>query len=315
MRLKVVFYIMIVFLLASCSGYFSQDGGKNSGSESVNTLRITGSEATLSSDTANDICPFLFRDTSTGNAYLFFASDRTNSTYKIFYSRMESDETFDDPVLMDSTINNPADNIISPAVFKSGTNIYISVIAYSGGTTNINTYKLDSSFNTAGTLSSPGVAGARSLCPIVTYEYNGLAICDGSANVPLYQFSTDETWSLIDTKSVQSNVNSLTGLGIVDFMASSADLYLLLGLTTGQLSGLTYHADFTYTNHAINTNAGSVTNYFYSIPAYQSAGNNITPFIDVKIGMEHSKVYFASDRRGTFDLFRYNKETFEKVIK
>jgi hypothetical protein len=315
MSIKSLFYITFVVLLVSCAGYFNHDTG-NAGSKDVSALRISGSSETLSSDTANDICPFLFRDALTGNAYLFFSSDRdVSGNYKIYRARMESDETFQEPVLMDATVNGTGNNVISPDVFRLGTSLYIAVIAYSGAATNINTYKLDESFNVTATLTSPSVAGVRSLSPFLGYDYNGVLICNGTPSVAVYLFDTNETWTNIETKSVQSNVDSLTGMGFLDMFGGKADAYFIMGLSDGQFSGMAYHAEFTFTNNAINTNEGTITTNFFSIPEYQSLSNDITPYVDVKIGMENNKVYFASDRRGTYDLYRYNKLTFEKVIK
>src|SRR5271157_4151878 len=87
--LRIFLAITAAAVLYSCSGFLSHNGtnsGKSSQQAEKLNLAMEGG-GYLSSDTANDITPFMFRNG--GNTYIFFASDRGGSL-AVYYAQMDS---------------------------------------------------------------------------------------------------------------------------------------------------------------------------------------------------------------------------------
>lgn len=321
MNLRVFFCICLFLFFISCSINQNNSGPLNNNSNnnknnSAVSLQISGNSSFISSDIADDICPFVFRDTNTGNATLFFSSDRlglANTNFKIYYATMLSDETFQPPVLMSSIINNPVLNVISPNVFRIGGDIYLVALCIGINKTNVLSFKLDSSFNVTSTNTNFSL-NALSINLYQVLNQISMLICDGTANMTLYLIQTNGIWSNMGIITTQNPINSISGYGVVNIMNATANSYFLLGLTNNQFSGMSFLASFIYTNNQLQTNAGSLSTNYFATPSYKSIYSDITPFIDVKVGMTNSKVYFSSKRTGTYDLYRYNTITFDTVI-
>lgn len=157
---KVFIMGLFLMIITSCSGYFSNKEVSPSGhtAGSLNRLEVIGG-GYLSTDNYNEISPFLYRDADTGNAWLFFASDRKgDGLYRIYYAKMASDGRFYPPVEMDSNINASGLSMTYPVVFQGtiyigydptnynsiySTNLYISFLCGSNTNCNINTCILD----------------------------------------------------------------------------------------------------------------------------------------------------------------------------
>ncbi|MGA2142486.1 MAG: hypothetical protein ABSG94_08680 [Brevinematales bacterium] len=114
--LKINLFMILVLSFCCCSGYFTDNGPV----QQAGMLRLAmEGGGYLSSDTANDITPFLFRDRASGNNYLFFASDR-GGTYALYYAQMDPAGNFFNLTKMDPVINQPGTTNFSPVVFQTG---------------------------------------------------------------------------------------------------------------------------------------------------------------------------------------------------
>lgn len=291
---KSIEFIVLSLFFFSCSGYFDKDKDLEN-DKALSPLAIQGG-GYLSSDTANDITPFVYRDPDNGQPYLFFSSDRNDSNYNIYYAVMNKDGTFGSITLLNTNVNTSS-NEYSPVVYRAilmgSTNTYITFIRQAGTNTNILTYRMSGGFNPSLFYEhATGVISATS----VSYNENMLEVSLGVSNIARYIYSGSATimWysnATINLGTPVLSANSFT-VGFFEFF--------ILGKTNNQLSGFMY---FSQTNGLLSFNT----------PAYSSKYRDITPYIDVGGGY---KVYFASDRygKGNFDLYRYNHVTFDKVL-
>lgn len=272
--------------------------------------------AGLSLSNANEISPFLYR-ASNGTAVLFFSSDRpegTNTRYKIYKAAMNADESFQPPVVLGSLVNDPAFDLVSPVVFVFQGQLYLTAIERSAAATNVVTWSLDPDCQPLAQAHSFAFS-ARGLGVYQALDSFAMLVANGTTNVYGYYYYAAEKWSNVTTNITATAVNDISGYNVIDIINSTANSYFLLGGTNGQLSGMAYNAGFFFdTNGSFMTNGLSLNTNNFAIPAYSSVYSDITPFIDVRVGMLSSKVYFASSREGTYDLFRYNRNTFESVL-
>ena len=308
---KYLILIAVILFLSSCAGFFSSDKDKNSDNEgnAINTLRLADGSGYLSTDTANEVTPFLFRDTNSNEAYLFYASDEEAGFLNIYYAKMYSDGTFDPPVKMSDLINHSGDDDFSPVVFLFNDTNYISYICIFGESTNVVTYALDSSFTPLSALPMR-IADAKHIGLFNTDFGPNLYVANGSTNIQIGDIFTEfDAW-----------LNGFWDAGIYP----SAPTYSISGFfdSYGGGSGIgNYFICDSFTNGKrqisvyvyINTEVPVTTNIttFYFIPQYESSYNDINPFVDKDGGF---KVYFSSDRNGTYDLYRYNITTFDNLV-
>lgn len=307
------FFILTVFsfLFFSCSGYWGNDREMDGGA-ALAPLAIQGG-GYLSSDTANDITPFLFRDPYTGKAYLFFSSDRDGS-YDIFYARMNDDGTFLSPIKLGTNVNtsNPE---FSPVVFLAhsmtampiGTNLYISIVqvTLAGSNTNVVTFYLSNDFKVYTTSYLQLSGGFKHVSVISKTNITPRLICSlGTTNVQQSSWDTNVSagpcWKPVTVLSSSFTNNVYSTSGYMISVVSNTSYFLLDALSGGKRKFF-----FLY-------NQGSFINIFATIPAYISSYNDR----DVDIDLQTMKIYFSSDRfgRGNFDLYRYNHVTFDKII-
>ncbi len=291
---------LFIAVLAACSGYFNnQNNNVDSGAD---FLALADGSGYLSSDSYNEITPFVYHEG--GKAWLFFASDRPggSSGYDIYFAEMDSAGKFSKPVMMDTNINTIS-NEISPVVYKwyygGSTNTYISFIRTLGNSTNIITYKLNSSLQTAGFQQAFSNLSAIQIGLLDTGNLfsNMLLISDGTVVVKEYfDYGTGfVTWSLTSNITIASPVQSANGyqipVGPIQCYISGSGSLLLAGFAIDQNQNIKY-LDFS---------------------GYSSGYHDIQPFVDTADGY---KIYFASDRygKGNYDLYRYNTKTFDNVV-
>jgi hypothetical protein len=293
--------ISFIFISAGCSGYLSNEKKVND-DVSVSKLMLSDGSGYLSDSRANDISPFIYRDTNTGRAWLFFASDRGNNagTNSIWYAEMDKDGKFFNLRKAGGEITNETNySMVSPIVYQLArdTNIYFSIVETSldNPSCRFQSFIIDPVSNNTIYLSTSGsfspstsvgwnmglVQGADLV--VMSYGTNWVDIL---SNLPWY-FQIAGT---IDVGSV--SVSSASGW-------SDGNSYVLIASSTDGRLGWGYVVPVTN-----GTNFGPIT-------AYQSAYHDITPFVDYG---GNQKVYFASDRSGSYDLYRYNEKTFDKVI-
>lgn len=304
-------------LLGSCSGYLSENGVNTLPQVEKIGLAMEGG-GYLSTASANEITPFLFRDSSTGNAYLFFASDRDGS-YAIYYAQMDSSGKFFNLAKMGLDINQPRSTNFSPVVFKAGGVNYIAYLTvntniFFNPSNNILTYALNGSFATNSTgLAFNGVNGSTNYSQISVYTSSAGTVYlqgaygsfSGGTSIQQYYFNTATgapNWTFSSIIEV-SSLHYSTG-EFVTTSGPSTNMYILYDNISGskhQLGGEVYSFGTT-----TNTTA-------FSIKDYASSANDAFPYIDTAGGY---KVYFASDRagNGNYDLYRYNILTYDKEV-
>lgn len=299
--MKIWIIAALITSLVSCSGYFTDESSIIEGE--MNPLSLTGG-GYLSSDVANDISPCLFRDQKTDKVYLFFSSDRDGS-FDIYYSMMDADGTFHAPVKMISNINT-TEQEITPVVFQryapyyGVTNIFLTYLRVNPTNTTIITYRMNEDF-TLNDYQSQVYSGATNLS-LVQNSNIFLYICDGTTTLSMTYFNNVSAgifWNALITNMTgyfSYPVRACTAL----YSGTSGQQFYLIQSLTDQLSGM-----------ALNTN--TMNKQYFSISDYASIYHDGWPFVDVPGGF---KVYYASDRygRGNYDLYRYNKKTFNRYL-
>ncbi len=301
--LRIILVINAAAALYSCSGFLSHNGtnsGKTSRQAEKLSLAMEGG-GYLSSDTANDITPFMFRNG--GNTYIFFASDRGGSL-AVYYAQMDSAGKFFNLNELGTDINQAGTIDFSPVLFQYSGITYISYISETAATTNILTYPLDSAFHVSGSVIS--IPGADAV------DINVITPASGAPYLLVVQKSSPSTilnyswnagyWMQTGSILASSPHNSVAGYQVSSGTFTS--IYMLYDSTPGakrQLGGEIY-----ITGPA----SGLAT---YAISAYASSFNDAYPFIDTA---DHYKVYFSSDRygKGYYNLYRYNTTTYDAQI-
>ncbi len=301
--LRIFMVIAVAAALYSCSGYLSHNGtnsGKTTRQAEKLNLAMEGG-GYLSSDTANDITPFMFRN---GSTYIFFASDR-DGALAIYYAQMDSAGLFYNLNKLGTDINQAGTVNFSPVLFQYGGNTYISYISETAGATNIFTYPVNSAFHVSGSVISIPSADA--------VDINVITPASGAPYLLVVQKSNPSTilnyswnagyWMQTGSIAVSSPHNSVAGYQVSSGPFTS--LYMLYDSTAGskrQLSGEVWITEASLTGLAP-----------YPISAYSSSFNDAYPFIDAA---DHYKVYFSSDRygKGYYNLYRYNTTTYDAQI-
>lgn len=306
--------VIAALFLASCAGYFDAENADRTG-KTVQPLAIAGG-GYLSSDTHNEITPFVFRDPYSGRNWIFYSSD-IDGSYDIFYAELFSDGKFSNPIKMTNLLCSSS-NEISPVLFyyylsnPMITNLYISFIRISttGSSTNIMTWCIDSYFNTTTNVSEDSFSNNAKHIGLLSNPsdnvfYGFLLISENTSNLITFsKGSMNSDTFMWGGMSYDTNVFKLSNLCYAAngfYEPVSENFYYIFQNSSSQLWGGSV------------TNFGNVTNFF-SIPLYASSYHDRDPFIDY--GDLFWPVYFSSDRygRGNFDLYRYNSMTFKKVI-
>ncbi|OHD56028.1 MAG: hypothetical protein A2Y33_11280 [Spirochaetes bacterium GWF1_51_8] len=300
---KGILLISGAILLSSC-GLFFVDGTQ--GASLTPLATVSGNY--LSTDNHNEISPFLAR-MSDGTAYLFFASDR-NGTYDIFAAKMGEDGIFEDPVMVPAPVSTPGYDELYPVVFQYGTSLRLTVMrilnssntnlfAYEIGT---NTYLTNTTYLQTFAVTGTGMG--------MYYGSNSgffLTVSHGTSSVSYYElFNSD--WTPMGTKTLTGNIYSMSGVNINNNYNSNFNSYDLIvnETSSGGKKQLTPEASSIFYVLGVYQNSSiPVSSGFYA-----SAYNDISPMIDHQGGF---KVYFASDRKGTYDLYRYNIHTFNNI--
>ena len=316
---KTVIIIGLTMFLASCAGYFGAKGGADNPAE-ANPLAIEGG-GYLSTDTHNEITPFLYRDTNGQNPVLFYSSDR-DGTYDIYYVRMNPDGTFQQPVKMGTNVNAKVGNYdeISPVLFVNNGYFYFYFIRinndngyrFVNGITNI----VDQNFsiNTIDTNQpfSPFMDSHSNICSLGIENsegYHYLHIFYGSSNSIKNSFTN----KLINNeiKFGASGIFNYFSIGQDSSISNEFWVYETTKSGNRQLSIFAY-ATYTYLIMGVNSNIAP-TNQGIP-PAYASTYNDRQPCVDWLDPEQKGQVYFSSDRAGTYDLYRYNIETISKLV-
>lgn len=297
----------ILFLSLACSAFMGQ-GNLTPGLSLLPVL--DGSY--LSSDKANEITPFYYYDTNGGKNCLFFSSDRDGS-YDLYYAEMNEDGSFKDPVKMDSNINTSADEF-SPVLYygpfsmmAGGHRQFVSFLRKTAGQTNMMVVMLGSNY-TFGTLypSISNVTFSRiALFNQTNIDGSPLLIaCAGQSNWYLRSWGLGAWDSLVMTNKFIPSVKPIYAMnGYLEEWSVGANQYTNYFIFESDNSGKRQL-------FLGKIGFGALTNVS-AIPLYASGYNDREPDIDLKT----MKVYFSSDRRGTYDLYRYNIATFDKVRK
>lgn len=283
-RAASVLFFLFIF---SCSGYFQDD--KTDG-DRLQPLALAGG-GYLSSDTADDITPFVYRNSVNGKTYLFFASDR-DGNMDIFYAEMDSEGKFSAPAKLDSTINTAASEF-SPIVYFTNAYHILSFIRISNTTTNMISYHLNNSYVASFADGTPFSSSFLhiSLIPVIGGVY-AIYAAIGTTNVLTYTYSGSSMPVIFSGASF--NVN-FPIRGIAGYPVAANNFNLLLNKTDNQFTGM---------------NKNSTNNIYFNTPLYGSPFQDSYPFVDPV----NYKVYFASTRYGTYDLFRYNLIKFNKIV-
>jgi hypothetical protein len=305
---KGLVFLTVVLGLAGCGGYFGQDA-RNDGKNAVSTLAISGG-GYLSSDSANEITPFYFHDTNTGKNWLFYSSDR-DSNFDIFYAEMNPDGTFQNPVKMAANINT-AGQEVSPVVFYGNASlamatniIFISFIRITNGQTNMPTVRLQTNLAFVSELNViSNVIFSRLSLFTKTNVSPDLICCSGNTNWIRISWSVGWVTNTATTNYIGASAYQIHSMNAyLEEWAVGANQftnYYLMETTAGGKRQLT-----------LGRKGYLGLNQAEGIPLYASPNNDRDPDID----MYSKKVYFSSDRRGTYDLYRYNNLTFDKVNK
>ncbi|OHD56026.1 MAG: hypothetical protein A2Y33_11270 [Spirochaetes bacterium GWF1_51_8] len=297
---KLFVFSLIIGLFTSCSLFFIGDNYENK----IVPLAVSGG-GNLSTDSHNEISPFLFRG-SDGTVLLFFASDRLGS-YDIYVSRMNSGDEFSVPAKLPFPVNGDNTYEAYPVVHESYPNLKVTLLKISNSVTNIYTYTIDTNFisNLATFIvyeSPKGLGMIRK-----TYE-NLLLLPKGIKSVGVYG-SINGEWDMPGSTNLMNDVFALNAISIQtnNMNGDTIDLYIAEIVTGGkhQLAAEGWVKSGYFTNTVIQQ-------LNISSELYSSAYNDITPFIDYQGGF---KVYFASDRygKGNYDLYRYNIYTYNKL--
>lgn len=284
---NVLISVLTTLLAFSCAGYFQDDPVIRD--KSVQPLAIAGG-GYLSSDTANDVTPFVFRDG--GRAWLFFSSDR-DGNYDIYYAELYENGRFSSPVKLLGQINTPT-NEKYPVMTKSNSKYYLAFIR---GISNV-VMEMTGSFLPVSNIG------------VITYAFG---------NLGLFQHTnTNDTWYVVIEPSI------MRMLGTPSFEGGAGNNpFIPGGLVCGNLyfeNGINFmvfesnNRIYWATNYGLDIE--SFTPPFRIIPDYipeDSSVKDASPFVDVPT----KKVYFSSDRKkgNNFDLYRYNNMTFDKVMK
>ncbi len=312
---SIIVTVFSISALLSCAGYFPGHHGPgnphNNNQKGLQAAERIGQAMEgggyLSSDTANDITPFIFRDKTTGSAFIFFASDR-DGAYAIYYAGMDAQGEFFNLTKMGSDINLGSMNI-SPAVFQLNGSNFISYISITGGnSTNVITAGLNGAFQTNGSFINFMSISPQNPTHISVYsDPSGniyMLAANGSASIQIFSI-TMYGWNLYSTITVNSPQNSIGGYLLTS--GGFANVFLLYdSVNSGihQLGGELW-----------SQNAKAGTNFLnaFNISDYTSSANDAYPFVDTG---DSYKVYFASDRygKGNYDLYRYNTTTYDREV-
>lgn len=298
----------------SCSGFF--DNGRDTDNDiNLSPLAMADYNGYLSTVNYNEITPFLYRDTNSGRAWLFFSSDR-DGNYNIYCAEMNSDGKFFNLKKLTNAINTSA-NEISPVIFTNYVgntytylSLYISYIQISNYKTNIYTALLDDNFNIK---SEPYLSFSTNATHISILNKNEFApymLVSLGTNFILrayFDYYTTTNWSSFSSNFTYYGSASIYGAdGFYAPEPFYGRLYLLDCAQSPQYSwyyGAIWNTNGEYTARLTN---------FTKIPSYACEYDEGWPCVDLL----NYKVYFSSKRhgKGNWDLYRYNLNTLTNNI-
>lgn len=318
MKNQRLWWALACLLLVSCGTYFS-DASDSSGNSELSPLAIRGG-GYLSTDTANEITPFIFVDPLTSNRVLLYSSDQ-DGTYDIYYTRMNEDGTFEKPLKHNlSTAVNEISPVLMMMVQNANTNyIFIYISIDSTNSTNIFYHATNNLDILLSQETSKYEIGSLDLLPSrlgILYDSswsNRLLLYYHENTLPdMLSSSSFGNWSYDSISYYNDGVDHLSGTffsfdpSSYNSLASGTAVNALIETTNSR--GRSVLAISLFNSFSLYTYAVDLTNLF-SPAAYQSAYNDREPSVDPL----NYQVYFSSDRSGNFDLYRYNISTFQKV--
>ncbi len=303
--------VVAAAIMASCAGYFDAAGERDAG-RGVQTLALADGSGYISTDNHNEITPYLYRDTNSGRAWLFFASDR-DGNYDIYYAEMFPDGKFARPVKMDTVVNSSDFHEYSPAVFfaqynESSYGHFMVLIRSDSSSTNVLTFSLNPDFSVIGEQGTlDGVGDARvSLKGRLTLVPTLLrAVGEAYWEEWEWNAASSGDWMYMNSCTLSNMVapvfsvdGFMTELGVESWVD-----WFIISVKVGGSFQIYAGAEWSYPS------GGEGHNYF-PVPFYTSSFNDKDPFVDVT----DFRVYFASDRyrKNNYDLYRYNILTYDK---
>lgn len=306
---KILIIIASGLLISSCGLLFTTNNN-----ESLNTLALSGG-GTLSTDDYNEITPFMFHDTN-GSAYLFFSSDR-EGTYDIYFSLMNSDGTFENPVRLPSPVNTTNYDEIYPVLFNN-----YSMNAYTMGfiriSNNFTNFQAADSYDISFTnlfLYTELITGDITGLGIAETFYGSSVVMSSNKGIRLdYMYFSEGSIYFDYSTNLLTPAYSANGFfipvqnGHGDVFIKTVKIREKFQLAAELLSKTTIITQITFPTNYTLTNSFTIPNTLPLDP-YASAFNDMSPFVDT---VDDFKVYFASDRygKGNYDLYRYNIYTF-----
>lgn len=295
--------------IASCAGYFGAEGNGGSPAE-ARALAIAGG-AYLSSDTYNEVTPFLYRDTNGQNPVLFYSSDK-DGTYDIYYARMNPDGTFQAPVKMGTNVNTDTADELFPVVYDYTwtTNRYLHFLR-----TNISVVQRIDMTNS---LSDKNfIFGLYTNTNYATsIKGLGLKYSDDGSSLSQNYYVFDGTTNMYENgvwpNKTPGAVKSFSGSGLKD--SKGGDAHYISEFWLLEKENNNFRQLFLY-NYAEDSWSSITFISNQGIPAsYASIYNDRQPCVDWWDPEQNGRVYFSSDRAGTYDLYRYNIETISKIV-
>ncbi len=299
---NVLISVLTTLLAFSCAGYFQDDPVTRD--KTVQPLAVAGG-GYLSSDTANERCPYIFHDTLLGKRYIVYSSDKSGN-YDLYYAEMDAQNNFYNSIRFGSNINTTS-NEIAGVLFRAfdstTTNLYLTIIRNNSlSYTNLICYELNSDFS------------YHSIRHDTGFKAENLSITPGIN--PMLMYTTNGT-NFITVDWVDSgNIGWYGGLVPQNIGINSNFIYSVgLGYysTKGGFIGSNYIITLYVNGHyqmfiaGIWASPSVVSNT--AIAIYSSDVNDRDPYVDI---IDNYKVYFSSDRygKGNYDLYRYNLKTF-----
>lgn len=307
--------LLLLFSLASCGFYF---GVGNSEMRSGD-LEMAGTTdgGSLSSDTANDIDPFMYYDME-GQGYLFFASDRDGGDYDIYYAKKNGDLFETARRIEDSRVNGPSDET-SPILYydygTSYTNLILLLLREDMLISIQLTNLVHSDYSDTNFDAGPQ-ARLGSVASYDSQNVDGIIYFSdtGSAEVA---YRTPEYFDILNVNPIEASA--------MEPMSGGTGIYQEETPTTG-ISNYSFYLMETKTNGysqiAFSYGSGTIPDMLSGIitngtniwqNAYQSLSlgiNDRSPHIDIR---DNGKLYFASDRYkdsgSYYDLYRFNTES------
>jgi len=296
--------IVFVVFISSCAGYFGGHAGSGSPAE-AKPLAVAGG-GYLSSDNHNEVTPFIYRDTNGQNPVLFYSSDK-DGTYDIYYARMNADGTFELPVKMGTNVNTDTDDELFPVVYNNFRIVYLRYLRtnnssntiFENNVTNIDYFYVASDSFIRSETNFFGYTFEITENPYYDYVFYG------NSNIG------QDTLNLFN---IQAPGNKKTWAGTV-YRKNISNYSMEIWITEIENNGKRQLFYQEYARYDNGTNYVIISPTNKGVPlSYASLYNDRQPSVDWLDPAHEGCVYFSSDRRGTYDLYRYNIETISKLL-